>query len=115
MAVNVTEEDYDNAISALKRYFPKGRTVYTTLNHVSQSGMTRHIDVLAPAMTKNRDGRGLSIVNVSYYVANACGYNRAKDGSLKVGGCGMDMGFSVAYDLSRTLYGDGYALEHEWV
>jgi hypothetical protein len=29
--------------------------------------------------------------------------------AIKVGGCGMDMGFSLVYGLSRTLYREGHA------
>lgn len=45
---------------------------------------------------------------LSGWIANVCDYPRAKDGSLKVGGCGMDMGFPVVYNLSATLFRDGF-------
>ena len=46
---------------------------------------------------------------MSHLVADVLGYRRAKDGSLVVGGCGMDMGYSVAYGLSSTLFRDDFA------
>ena len=35
----------EEAIKRLKEEIKKGDTLYTQLNHVSQSGMTRHISV----------------------------------------------------------------------
>jgi len=38
---------------------------------------------------------------------------------LRVGGCGMDMGFHIVYSLSLALYGSandgGYTLSQEWL
>ena len=33
-----------------------------------------------------------------------------KDGSVIVGGCGMDMGFNIVYSLSRRLWPKGFKL-----
>ena len=53
----------------------------------------------------------------------AIGLGRLHDkGGLVVNGCGMDMGFHLAYSLSRMVFkGDGqkrypgYRLRHEWI
>ena len=37
----------DKAIEVLKNYVKEGDSLFTTLNHVSQSGMMRHISVIA--------------------------------------------------------------------
>jgi hypothetical protein len=34
--------------------------------------------------------------------------NDQSDGGLKIGGCGMDMGFALVYALGRKLYPDGF-------
>ena len=79
--------------------------IYTTLKHVSRSGMLRHIDVIYP-----KDG---DMIVLNWHIENLGLYKRAKTykannaGSLRVSGCGMDMGFSVVYDLSSALYGHG--------
>lgn len=46
---------------------------------------------------------------LGYNAAVAMGdrYDRDNEG-IRVGGCGMDMGFHVVYNLSRTLFRDGY-------
>lgn len=88
------------AVQHLRRFVKAGDTIYTVLRHVSSNGMSRRIDVY---VIKN---------NRPYYltgwVAQACGYRRHKDGPLVVGGTGMDMGFAVVYDLSSTLFRNGW-------
>lgn len=84
----------------LRELFPIGSTVYTILKSVSSSGMSRHIEVIA----HTPEGP----VNVSLRVAKLLGYRTSKDGALVVSGCGMDMGFHVAYSLSRTLWRDDF-------
>lgn len=89
----------EEARERLRALLPPGSTVYTVLRHVSRSGMMRHIDVYA---ILDGEPRWLS-----GYVSKATGIPRVKD-ALKVGGCGMDMGFHVVYTLSHALYGKGY-------
>lgn len=102
-----------------------GDTVYTVLRNVARSGMTRWIDFYVI-----RDGDPWRI---SYHIAKAAGYTYDnKRESVKVGGCGMDMGFSVVYNLGATLWptgtpephgrrngepdsAGGYALKHRWI
>lgn len=98
----------DEAISTLKDLVPQGSTVWCVLEHVSQSGMTRDIKLF---VIRDND-----LWHLSYYVEQAGLYKRAKgrDG-VRIGGCGMDMGFAIVYDLAMTLYGDGYCLSHRWL
>lgn len=95
------------ALQELKRIFPKGSTVSTTVKHVSRSGMTRDIAVFGADPAHG-------IRNVSYLVV-ALEIGRLHERAVRISGCGMDMGFSIVYDMSMALYGDGYALHHQWV
>lgn len=70
--------------------------VWAKINHVSRSGMLRHIDLLV--ILDNRPQR------ISASVAQLLGYSQAKDGSIKVNGCGMNMAFHLVYSLSCKLY-----------
>lgn len=91
----------DAAVAELREMFPAGSTVHTVLRHVSRSGMSRSISVVVC----DSDG----IRDVSYLVARALGDRIDRDrGGVKVGGCGMDMGFHLVYNLSATLYPDGF-------
>lgn len=85
------------AIEQLRAMLPPGSTVKTILRHVSRSGMSRSISVI------------IGSDDYSWLVARAFGDKiDQKNGGLKVGGCGMDMGYHVVHSLSATLYRDGF-------
>lgn len=92
------------------------KTVYTILRHVSTSGMSRDISL------KMLDEDG-TLRDITYLACIAMGEKcKERNGSrvVRVGGCGMDMGFHVVYNLSYSLYREdgldraGYVLRHEW-
>ncbi len=118
------------AADTLREYLKPGTVVTSVLRHVSQSGMQRSISLCVV-----RDGE---IWDISYVAARALDYRiDDKNGGIKIGGAGMDMGFALVYNLSRVLYpqgferpanarhrnGDtspresdgGYALSHRWL
>lgn len=121
----------DEAIARLREWIKPGDTVYTILDHVSRSGMMRHIRVLVPqtrreakysdgwreiadgvvAITDTDHGGQLEIrcvadfIHPNHAVSKALGIPQAKGDGLKIGGCGMDMGFHLVYELSHALYG----------
>lgn len=99
--------EHDAAVARLREIFPRGATVSTLVRHVSQSGMTRVISVLANGEQGPED--------VSFLVARAVGRRLDKRGGVVCRGVGMDMGFDLAYSLAGVLYGEGYALSHRWV
>lgn len=119
------DESKDESIRYLRKVLKRGSTVYTVLNHVSSSGMSRRISFFI--VRKDR------IENISGYVGHALGLRRNdSNGALIVGGCGMDMGFHVVHNLSYALHGHpkhgdqpqtgragtdrpGYTLKHEWL
>lgn len=92
--------DKEHARELLRGMFPPGSTAYTVLRHVSSSGMSRRIAVLFVEGSRPRD--------VSHLVARALSYKLHERGGVVVGGCGMDMGFSLVYNLSHALHGAGY-------
>jgi hypothetical protein len=97
-------KDYDLAvgIDELRNLFPIGSTVSTVLRHVSSSGMSRSISVL------HADSTG-DISDVTWIVARVTGNKiDPKHGGIKMGGCGMDMGFALVYGMSRTIYRDSF-------
>jgi hypothetical protein len=93
----VSKSEREEAISRLREWIKPGDTVYTTLRHVSRSGMSRDIDL---HIIEDNEPRWISGM-----AATACDWRRNKDGAVKVGGCGMDMGFHLVEGLSCTLYG----------
>lgn len=121
------QQDRAEAIQSLKRILEKSNgTIYTVLNKVSSSGMTRHISTFVA--TTDKDGKP-QVLNVTWYASRALDYKRNNEAArVIVGGCGMDMGFHVVYSLSRVLYSydengnrienandAGYKLNHKWL
>lgn len=127
--MRVSKQDKEEAIKMLRKLCPPGTTILCILEHVSRSGMTRHIKFYNEKMDF-----------LSGYMSNALEMTRSRRGdSLVVTGCGMDMGFSVVYTLSYVLHGDkdkgadaiassghpfkarrghyraGYSLSHRWL
>lgn len=76
-----------------------GDILYTKVEHVSQSGMTRDISVYW--MKDNEP------LDITYAVAQAT-KSKVKNGGVRIQGCGMDMGFALVYDLSYKLFPEGF-------
>lgn len=86
------------AILKLREMLPPGSTVKTILRHVSRSGMMRSISPMI-------DGE-----DYSWLVGRALDMRfDQKNGGLRIGGCGMDMGFALVYNLSQVLYPKGFS------
>lgn len=101
------------------REWESAPVVYTTVNSVSQSGMSRRIRCYTITDNENYGESGFSIYDITWLVARAIGYSM-NDKGLYVSGCGMDMGFHVVNSLSYAL-GDklpghaGYTIKQEWL
>jgi hypothetical protein len=93
----------DEAMIKLREILNPGDTVYAVLRHRSAGGMTRHIDLY-----KIAEGEPLCL---SYWAGHALGLpvNVGNHEGIKIGGCGMDMGFELVYRLSGRLFPDGFA------
>lgn len=111
-----TKQEIKEAKNMLLTILRPGDTVYTILRHVSNSGMSRAIDVYQIIDNQPRC--------ITHLVAQVLGYSQDKkhDYALKVGGCGMDMGFHIVYSLSCALYcpdkydhDSAYSLKHKWI
>ena len=100
----------------LTHYLKEGDTVYTVLRSVSSSGMSRTLSLKVASEGK--------ILDLTYYAGTVLDWPIVEvNGSraLRVGGCGMDMGFHTVYSLSRVLFREegntkdaGYSLNHAW-
>jgi hypothetical protein len=114
-----------SALVRLHKILKPGDTVYSILRHVSSSGMSRCIDFFV-----FRDNEPVCL---SGLIKDLGTYKRhATRQGLIVGGCGMDMGFHVVYQLGSRMWPDGtpaphgtrngepdsdggYALNHRWL
>lgn len=120
-----TKSEKQEALDKLKSWIKKGDTIHTTVKHVSKSGMTRHISVRHLKATDNPE-RPVNVSNYDYHVARVLDLPEAPNyQGVKIGGCGMDMGFHLVYSLSRALFKDepkgegdrdhGYWIKQEWL
>lgn len=95
------KQEQTEAREELRQMLPPGSRVYTTLRHVSRSGMLRTID--CHSITDN------SPYWLSGMIARATGMGcDHKRQGIKMSGCGMDMGFALVYELSQVLYPSGF-------
>ena len=120
-----SKEEKQEALERLKEWIKKGDTLHTTVRHVSRSGMMRHISVKHLKATDNPE-RPVNVSNYDYHIARVLDLPEAPNyQGIKIGGCGMDMGFHLVYSLSRALFKDepkgesdrdhGYWINQEWL
>ncbi len=94
-----TKEQIQEAIKDLRSIVKSGDTVYHFVSHVSSSGMFRCISFMV--IKKNKP------ICLDWYIERICDYNRnEKHTGVSVSGCGMDMGFSVVYNLASAIFKD---------
>jgi hypothetical protein len=95
-----TKQEVEEARGRLLELLKPGDTVYTVLRHVSRSGMSRVISlyVIVDGEPRWLDGYASRVMGTTL--------DRDREG-LKIGGCGMDMGFALVYDLSYCLWPKG--------
>jgi len=87
----------------VRKYLPEGSRVRGVVVSVSRSGMSRRIRFYAGSAGDTHD--------LTYEFAKLTGWS-LDDRGLLVQGCGMDMVFHTVYTVSRTVYGNGYAIGH---
>lgn len=87
-------------IEQLRKYLKPGSVVYTSLKHVSKSGMYRVINLRV--FINNEP------IRLDGYAADLLeGYDNKHEG-CRSHGCGMDMGFHLVMHLSYALFRDGF-------
>src|SRR3990167_7127820 len=98
-----SKSEIEESLTKLREWIKPGDTVYTVLRHVSRSGMSRNISVVLID--------GDAMLHPNHAVACVTGSTLVRGGmndAIKMGGCGMDMGFALVYDLSARLWPNGY-------
>ena len=124
-----SKSEKQESLERLKSWIRKGDTLHTTVRNVSRSGMMRYITTrhLKPVHGEHGDQKiDVSISNYDYHIARVLDLPEAPNyQGVKIGGCGMDMGFHLVYSLSRALFKDepkgegdrdhGYWINQEWL
>ena len=101
-----SDAERDEAIAKLRDWIKPGNTVYTVLDQVSRSGMSRQIRVVLQGPNERGE---CDTLHPNWAVGKALGLRHARrngyeQDALVVGGAGMDMGFHVVNSLSYVLY-----------
>lgn len=107
-SANEIKAEREKAAEYLKESLKPGDTVYTILRKVSASGMSRCLDLYTI-----RDNCPLRLTWNAAKVLESR-YDRKAE-ALRVDGAGMDMGYSTVTHLSYKLFGEAYALKHQWL
>lgn len=90
----------------LKPILSPGDEVKTILRSCSRSGMSRRVSLVIA-----KDG---DVLDITWHASRVLGENQqqggqyVQDAGIVMGGCGMDMGFALVYNLSGALYPDGF-------
>lgn len=122
----MNKQNQQNAINTLLEILRPNDVIYTNLRYCSRSGMSRSISLHYIDEEKNmRDISGLAAKAMKDKIDE-------KHGGIKIGGCGMDMGFALVYNLGCYLWPNGtpephskrnglldssggYALKQQWI
>lgn len=124
--MNRSKQEVLDAKDRLLESVKAGDTVFCILRHRSRSGMSRVIQLV---VFKDDGKYGIQPRWLGYNAAIAMGWRYdEKNEGVRIGGCGMDMGFHAVYSLSRVLFPNGaktdhsssqrdggYALRHRWL
>lgn len=131
------ESDRTEAREKLLAILRPGMTVNCILRHVSRSGMQREISLVVATIDRGaaecyaRDEHRTpkhgkcprcgsfeenpmvpDVDTIDYWVSRALGYRIGSHGGIVMGGCGMDMGFSLVYNLGSALWPNGTPTPH---
>jgi len=99
--MRVSKQEKQEALDHLRNVVKAGSTVHTILRHCSRSGMSRAISLVVID--------GDESYQIDGWASKVTGYPRnQKHDGLTIGGCGMDMGFQLVYQLSHYLFPDGF-------
>ncbi len=107
--MKVSKAERERCLAELRKMLKPGDTVFTILDHVSSSGMSRDIRIVV--MKDGCDLHPNYLVSQVIGVPQAMRKGRRQDG-LRMSGCGMDMGFEIVYQLGMALWPDGTPAPH---
>lgn len=117
MSKKKVDSEKIEAIRDLRRMgLRPGACVYTSVVHVSRSGMSRHLRLYMVARVRRRGPDGKErvvheICNITRAAALICHLRRSKCGDVIVSGLGMDMCWQTVYILGREMFPEGGPIE----
>lgn len=117
------QAEIDEHKAELRKILPEGSTLRFIIRSVSSSGMSRVMTPIILVVNQKMEHPTGDIFRdyevwpryPGRRIAAVLGLRYIDDGnhSFRINGCGMDMCFAVANDLSYALYGKGNCIKHE--
>jgi hypothetical protein len=99
------KSEIKDATETLQSLIKPGMTIRCILRRVSRSGMSRVISIM---VIKDNE-----TYPISWAASRVLGWPYdAREQGVKVGGCGMDMGFHLVYSLGCVIFPEGGPVEH---
>lgn len=96
-----SKQETADQLTNFRRMCPPGTKVYAVLRSVSRSGMSRQISLIAEAPGTDHK----TYPNWAGAVLTQSPHKTGFNDSIRVDGCGMDMGLSLVDSLSYAAYG----------
>lgn len=90
------ERERTEARDRLRELLASVNVIYTVLTHTSRDGMFRAIK---PLIATHLD----DVRDITHLVSLATGDKEHRRGGIGMGGCGMDMGFALVYNIGRVI------------
>ena len=103
------EQEKQDAIATLLQWVKPNDVIYTSVKSVSSSGISRQIACYIAYTNNQGQAR---VKEITWHIARACDLKLGSKCGLVVGGCGMDMAFSVVYNLGCILWPNGTPEPH---
>lgn len=110
-----TKKELKEAADLLREWIKPGDTIYSVIDQVSSSGMSRHIQLFCIRISKESGKPYIQRITYSaavlldYKQLNAPGHQDC----IRISGCGMDMAWHTVSQLSYALFGDEQLLKSE--
>jgi len=91
----------------------QGKGIFTTSGIIEARGCNIYVPELCKSVWNDSPYKPFVMVEnspvwIGYHVAAILDLPLDKNGGVRVGGCGMDMGFYLVYEVSRKLFPDGF-------
>jgi hypothetical protein len=102
----ISKSEKTEAVARLREWLKPDQVVFCILRNRSASGMSRTIQLV----TFTDDMQPL-FLGYNAHLATGHGWDEKREG-VRVGGCGMDMGFALVDDLSAAV---GLKLKRRWL
>ena len=107
MKITITPAMKSEAISYLSNTLSAGSTVYAITTRIASSGMSRRMRFFTAHPCGTVDGAAIKDITKAIAFATGHRFDFAT-GEIIGHGCGLDLQLEVVYDLSRTLFPDGF-------